>query len=106
MPIASPMMKTSVWSDRAPGEVRKKYASVMWNSEREVMIVFPEMSPILLNEGILKRKTKVGSCDLALCVDLSLTHKIKLVMLKFRSKGGQGSKIGFMFRRAGQGFSC
>jgi hypothetical protein len=51
MPIASPMMNTNVWSARVPGEVRKKYASVMWKREREVMIVFPDMSAILVCGG-------------------------------------------------------
>ena len=52
MPIASPMINTRVWSARAPGEVRKKYASVIWKREREVMIVFPDMSAIVVGDGI------------------------------------------------------
>jgi len=46
IPIASPMMKTSVWSAMESGDVRKKKARVMWKSEREVMIVAPEMTAI------------------------------------------------------------
>jgi hypothetical protein len=46
MPIASPMINTSVWSASAAGEVRKKYARVTWKSDREVMIVFPDINAI------------------------------------------------------------
>jgi hypothetical protein len=46
-PIASPSIKTRVWSAIVCGFVRKKKASVMWKSEREVMIVAAEMSAIL-----------------------------------------------------------
>jgi len=45
--MASPMKNTSDWSARDPGEVRKKKARVMWKSEREVMMVAPEMTAIL-----------------------------------------------------------
>jgi hypothetical protein len=36
------------------GEVRKKKARVMWNREREVMIVAPDMSAIFAVEGRAK----------------------------------------------------
>lgn len=48
IPIASPIMNTSVWSAIEPGEVRKKKASVTWKSEMDVMIVAPEMTAILV----------------------------------------------------------
>lgn len=44
--MASPMMKTRVWSAIVWGEVRKKKARVRWKRERDVMIVLPEMSAI------------------------------------------------------------
>lgn len=44
MPIASPSMNTSAWSATVPGLVRKKKPRVMWKSDREVRIVFAEMS--------------------------------------------------------------
>lgn len=47
MPIASPIMKTRAWSARDSGDVRKKKARVMWKREREVIIVAPEITPIL-----------------------------------------------------------
>jgi hypothetical protein len=58
MPMASPIIKTRVWSTRAPGDVRKKNANVMWKSERDVMIVFPERRPILVSEDIQKREKR------------------------------------------------
>ena len=45
--IDSPIIKTSVWSAIDPGEVRKKNASVTWNRESEVMIVAPDMTPMM-----------------------------------------------------------
>lgn len=37
---------------------------MMWKSEREVMIVFPDISAMLVSEGIRYRKAKVADCDL------------------------------------------
>jgi len=45
--MASPIIKTSVWSAIACGFVRKKKASVTWKSESEVMIVAAEITAIL-----------------------------------------------------------
>ena len=36
-------MNTSVWSEIAPGAVRKKYANVIWKRESDVMIVAADM---------------------------------------------------------------
>ena len=52
MPIASPIMKTSVWSAMEDGFVRKKKARVMWKREMELMMVAPEMRPIAAVEGL------------------------------------------------------
>lgn len=41
-------MNTRVWSAIDSGEVRKKKARVMWNSEMEVMIVAPEMTAMFV----------------------------------------------------------
>lgn len=46
MPIASPMINTSVWSAMDDGFVRKKYAKVMWKREIELIMVAPEMRPM------------------------------------------------------------
>lgn len=47
MPIDSPIIQTSAWSATVIGFVRKKKASVMWKSEREVRIVFAEMRAMM-----------------------------------------------------------
>jgi hypothetical protein len=47
-PIASPNIKTRVWSTIELGEVRKKKARVTWKRERDVMIVDAEITAILL----------------------------------------------------------
>jgi hypothetical protein len=60
-PIASPIMKTRVWSAIVRGFVRKKKASVMWKSDRDVMIVAAEMTAILsLIQSKLRRTTRRG----------------------------------------------
>ena len=46
-PIDSPMINTSDWSPIAFGFVRKKKARVTWKREREVIIVAPDIIPIL-----------------------------------------------------------
>jgi hypothetical protein len=46
MPIASPIMNTSVWSAIVDGDVRKKYAMVIWKREMELMIVAPDIRAI------------------------------------------------------------
>ena len=64
MPIAPPSMFTSGRSLMVPGLVRKKKPSVMWKSEREVTMVFVEMSGMLavaeplLFVGVRGRSTK------------------------------------------------
>ena len=62
MPIASPIINTRVWSARAPGDVRKKYASVIWKRERDVMIVFPDMSAMMFTSAPRREREgeKVG----------------------------------------------
>lgn len=47
IPIDSPMMKTSDCSAITIGFVRKKKARVMWKREREVMIVAPDIIPMI-----------------------------------------------------------
>lgn len=47
MPMDSPSIKTSAWSARVMGLVRKKKPSVMWKSEREVTIVLADMSAMI-----------------------------------------------------------
>lgn len=46
-PMASPRRKTMDWSAMDSGEVRRKKAMVIWKREREVMMVAPEMTPML-----------------------------------------------------------
>jgi hypothetical protein len=41
------MIRTSAWLASTLGFVMKKNPSVMWNREREVKIVGPDMRPIL-----------------------------------------------------------
>ena len=79
MPIASPIINTSVWSASAAGDTRKKYASVIWKRETEVMIVFPDMRAIL-NERYysaekLEGGEKVGSYVLSLYIFMRLTRQ-------------------------------
>jgi hypothetical protein len=52
MPIASPIMKTSVWSATVDGDVRKKKAKVMWKREMELMMVAPDMRPMVAVEEL------------------------------------------------------
>lgn len=62
MPIASPIMNTKVWSGMMLGEVRKKKASVIWKSERIVIIVAADMSAIaaVLKKGESQREGSVN----------------------------------------------
>lgn len=80
MPIASPIINTSVWSASAAGDTRKKYASVMWKRDREVMIVFPDMRAILNERYYSGQKVegeeKVGSYVLSLCSFMRLTRQL------------------------------
>lgn len=46
MPIASPIINTSVWSAIDDGFVRKKKPMVMWKREMELMMVAPDMRPM------------------------------------------------------------
>lgn len=52
MPIASPIMNTSVWSAMEDGFVRKKNPRVMWKRDMELMMVAPEMRPIAAVGGV------------------------------------------------------
>lgn len=47
MPMDSPIIQTSAWSATVMGFVRKKKASMMWNSAREVMMVFAEIRAMM-----------------------------------------------------------
>lgn len=47
MRIDSPTIKTRLWSAIVTGEVRKKKASVMWNSDSDRIMVGPEIIGIL-----------------------------------------------------------
>lgn len=47
-PMASPSTYTTAWSATVPGLVRKKKPKVIWKKEMEVMIVFADMSAILV----------------------------------------------------------
>lgn len=51
IPIASPIMNTSVWSAIWFGEVRKNHARVTWKREREVIIVAADISAIFASFG-------------------------------------------------------
>lgn len=46
MPIASPIINTSVWSAIDDGFVRKKKPIVMWKREMELIMVAPDMRPM------------------------------------------------------------
>ena len=48
IPIASPRMYTSAWSDMVRGFVRKKKPSVMWKREMEVKMVLEDMSAMFV----------------------------------------------------------
>ena len=67
--------------------MRKKYASVMWKSESEVMIVFPEMSAILVSGDVLRSKRKIGVYCVSLCVFMKI-HNIKLGHAGFQVQEG------------------
>lgn len=60
MPMDSPRMNTRAWSAMVAGFVRKKKASVTWKREREVMIVFAEMSAIFAVSDDFPAKVKRG----------------------------------------------
>jgi hypothetical protein len=98
MPIASPIINTKVWSARAPGDVRKKYASVIWKRERDVMIVFPDMSAMMFTgtpqKGTKKKKEEeegeeVGEVGWLLFVFMRFheAHKTQKWSRRFRVNG-------------------
>lgn len=65
----SPKTKTRVWSATVLGEVRKKKPIVMWKRDRERIMVFPFMSPILrLTRRILNSYVCMKLCILTLLV--------------------------------------
>lgn len=59
----------------------------MWNSETDVMIVFPDISAMLVSEGIQKRKEGSESA-IWLYVLFTESHKIKVGHAdRFRVRG-------------------
>lgn len=58
IPMASPIMNTSVWSATVEGAVRKKKAMVMWKREMELMMVAPEIRPMVAVEEIQMMERK------------------------------------------------
>ena len=56
MPIASPIMNTSVWSAIEDGFVRKKKPRVTWKRDMELMMVAPEMRPIAVAELLTMKR--------------------------------------------------